>query len=102
MNFQSPTSMDPDPEMIVVPFSPSLIDRLVTPMVDVAERLIELDRQIRIQTSPFMSVTEAGTFLRCKPRRIYDLIHAKRLRPYKDGTRVLLRRDELEAYLTRS
>jgi len=50
--------------------------------------------------SPFMSVNEAAVFLRCKPQRLYDLISARRLGSYKDGGRVLIKRSELEMYVT--
>jgi excisionase family DNA binding protein len=49
--------------------------------------------------SPFFSVDEAAEFLRAKPQRVYDLLSAGRLSRFKDGSRVLVSRAELEAYL---
>lgn len=49
--------------------------------------------------SPWLTVTEAAEHMRCKPKRIYDLISQHRLPAHRDGGRVLLRRDELDAYL---
>jgi excisionase family DNA binding protein len=49
--------------------------------------------------SPYMSVDEAADYMRCKKQRVYDLISARRLTRLKDGTRVLLRRGEIDAYL---
>jgi excisionase family DNA binding protein len=49
--------------------------------------------------SPYMTVPEASAYMRCKPQRLYDLISRGLLRRYKDGLRVLLRREDLDAYL---
>jgi excisionase family DNA binding protein len=49
--------------------------------------------------SPWLSVAEAAEYLRCSPKRIYDLTGQSRLPAHKDGSRLLLRRDELDAYL---
>ncbi len=49
--------------------------------------------------SPWMDVAEAAEYLRCKPKRIYDLISQRRIPVHRDGGRVLLRRDELDAHL---
>lgn len=49
--------------------------------------------------SPYLSVAEAAEYMRCKRQRIYDLLSARSIGRYKDGKRVLLRRDELDAYL---
>lgn len=50
--------------------------------------------------APMMTVAEAAAFLRCKPQRVYDLLSAATLTRYKDGVKVLIRRDELEMYVT--
>jgi excisionase family DNA binding protein len=52
--------------------------------------------------SLWLTVGEAAEYLRCKPKRIYDLVSQKRLPGHKDGSRLLLRRDELFAYMDRS
>jgi excisionase family DNA binding protein len=49
--------------------------------------------------SPWLDVAEAADYLRCKPKRIYDLISQRRIPVHRDGGRVLLRRDELDRYL---
>jgi excisionase family DNA binding protein len=49
--------------------------------------------------SPWLTVTEAADYLRCKPKRVYDLISQRRIPAHRDGGRVLLRRDELDDYL---
>jgi excisionase family DNA binding protein len=50
-------------------------------------------------TSPWLNVAEAAERLRCRKDRIYDLIALGKLQPRRDGRRVLLRRDELDAYI---
>jgi excisionase family DNA binding protein len=49
--------------------------------------------------SPWLNVPEAAEHLRCSKDRIYDLIQLGKLKPRRDGRRVLLRRDDLDAYL---
>lgn len=50
--------------------------------------------------SPYATVEEAATFLRCKPQRIYDLISGRVLRRFKDGARVLILWSDLEMHVT--
>ncbi len=51
-------------------------------------------------TSPILTVEEAADYLRCKPKRIYDLCSQRRISFVKDGSRTLIRRDALDQYLT--
>lgn len=53
----------------------------------------------RPELAQYMSVAEAAEYLRCKRNRVYDLVAQKRVPSYRDGTRVLLKRDELDRYL---
>lgn len=50
-------------------------------------------------TSTFLSVREASELLRASRQRVYDLLSDGRLTRHKDGSRVLIRRDEIERYL---
>jgi len=50
-------------------------------------------------TSPWLNVTDAAEQLRCGKDRIYDLIALGKLHPRRDGRRVLLHRDDLDAYV---
>jgi excisionase family DNA binding protein len=52
-----------------------------------------------VSPAPFLTVNEAAQLLRCKPQRIYDLLSAHRLTRFKDGSRVLLSRAEVEAWV---
>jgi len=76
---------------------PELLDELV---VRVAERVLE---QLAVEAapveSPYLTVAEAAAFLRSKPQRVYDLRSSRRLTRHKDGSRVLVKRAELEAHL---
>ena len=56
--------------------------------------------EVETQPSPWLTVGEAAQYLRCSRQRIYDLLSARRLRKHKDGSRVLIRRSDLDAYLT--
>jgi excisionase family DNA binding protein len=47
----------------------------------------------------YLSVAEAADYLRCSRQRVYDLCSQGTLRRLKDGTRVLLDRAEIDAYL---
>lgn len=49
--------------------------------------------------SPYMSIPEAAKYLRCNRQRIDDLCSQRRLTRYKDGTRTLVSRAEIDAHL---
>jgi excisionase family DNA binding protein len=51
------------------------------------------------EVSPYMTVAEAADRLRCSRQRIYDLLSSGRLKRLKDGSRTLLRREELDDHL---
>jgi excisionase family DNA binding protein len=50
----------------------------------------------------FLTVEEAALLLRCKRQRVYDLLSARRLQRVKDGSRTLLRRADVLAYVENS
>ncbi|MHB8643892.1 MAG: helix-turn-helix domain-containing protein [Gaiellaceae bacterium] len=52
------------------------------------------------EPSPYMSVREAAEYMRCSRQRIDDLLSQRRLTRFKDGSRTLVRRDEIEVMLT--
>lgn len=52
--------------------------------------------------SPLMTVVEAAEYLRCQPKRVYDLTSQRRIDFVKDGSRTLIRRDALDKYLNES
>jgi excisionase family DNA binding protein len=49
--------------------------------------------------SPYVTVLEAAELLRTNRQRIYDLLSARKLERLKDGSRTLLRRADVLAYL---
>jgi excisionase family DNA binding protein len=50
----------------------------------------------------YLSVSEAAEYLRCSRQRVYDLCSQGSPRRLKDGSRVLLDRAEIDAYLAES
>lgn len=68
---------------------------------DIAERAAALvmERTVPAWSSPYLTVPEAAEYARCSRQRIYDLLSSARLTRHKDGSRVLVGRDELDAYL---
>jgi len=64
----------------------------------IAERAAELVAE-RAAPEPLLSVEQAADYLACKPKRIYDLCSQRRVPFAKDGSRTLLRRADLDAYL---
>jgi excisionase family DNA binding protein len=51
---------------------------------------------------PYLTITEAAAYLRCKRQRIDDLLSKRTLRRFKDGRRTLILRTELDAYISNS
>jgi excisionase family DNA binding protein len=66
----------------------------------VARRAAELlaERQ-PAALEPWLTVDQAAQHLACRPKRIYDLCSQRRVPFVKDGSRTLLRRADLDAYL---
>jgi len=65
----------------------------------IAARAAQLTRQLELEEnppSPYMTVDEAAEFLRCKPKRIYDLRTSGRLTRLNEGGRALVLRAEIE------
>lgn len=63
----------------------------------VAERLAE--RTPAPDPNPYLTVEQAADYLACERKRIYDLCSQRRIDFVKDGSRTLLRRADLDAYL---
>jgi excisionase family DNA binding protein len=63
----------------------------------VLEQLADHDRDHDV--SPFLTIPEAAEFLRAKRHRVDDLLSRGSLTRHKDGTRTLILRAELEAYI---
>jgi excisionase family DNA binding protein len=50
---------------------------------------------------PWVGVAQAAEHLGCKPQRIYNLVADRAIPFRKDGSRLLFRRSELDAWLER-
>lgn len=68
-------------------------------LAEIAERAAALVPTGAPATSPWLNVADAAERLRCRKDRIYDLIALGKLQPRRDGRRVLLHRDDLDAYV---
>jgi excisionase family DNA binding protein len=63
----------------------------------VAARVVE---HLPEPVEPYMTVAQAAEYLACPTSRVYELVERRRVRHYRDGRRVLLRREDLDAALT--
>jgi excisionase family DNA binding protein len=66
---------------------------------EIARRAAVLMATDQAPASPWLNVADAAEHLRCGKDRIYDLIALGKLSPRRDGRRVLLRREDLDAYI---
>jgi excisionase family DNA binding protein len=73
-----------------------LTDEQLAEIAERAAALISVDPPV---VSPWLNVAEAAERLRCRKDRIYDLIALGKLHPRRDGRRVLLHHDDLDAYI---
>jgi excisionase family DNA binding protein len=95
VNLLPPTHSGTQPLTLTLPHS--TIDLIVHHVAEIV--LAQLSERAQAE-SPYMTIPEAATYLRCKRQRIDDLLSARRLTRYKDGSRTLIARAELEAHLT--
>jgi excisionase family DNA binding protein len=51
------------------------------------------------QASPYLTVDEAAEYLRAPRHRVYGLLSERKLTRYKDGSRTLVSREEVEAHV---
>ena len=78
---------------------PELLEPLAQAIAERAAELV-LERQPPPASLPeYLTVEEAADYMRASRQRVYDLLSSRRLPRHKDGTRVLLRRTEIDAYL---
>jgi len=71
------------------------IEELVADQVDERLRAATIKRRL----PDYLTPAEAAKVLRCDRQRVYDLVSSGRLAKRKDGTRTLIPRADLEAYL---
>ncbi|MCW3038841.1 MAG: hypothetical protein JWM31_746 [Solirubrobacterales bacterium] len=86
-----------------MPGSP-IVDALLSELDEVARRrladMLAPYLEHDAPTSPLLTADEAAAYLRCDRRRVWDLVRTKAVPARRDGRRVLLHRDDLDAYLT--
>ncbi len=51
-------------------------------------------------SSPWLDVAGAADYLCCKPKRLHDLVSQGRVPHYREGGRLVFRRDELDEWIT--
>lgn len=73
---------------------PELIEALADHVAD------RLTAQMSEPPSAYLKIEEAAEYLACPVSRIRDLKDQGRLRHYRDGRRLLFRREDLDAALT--
>jgi excisionase family DNA binding protein len=68
----------------------------------VAERVAtRLGEHLGPEPEPWVGVERAADHLACPKSRIYDLVSARRIPHQRDGSRLLFRRSDLDAWVTR-
>jgi excisionase family DNA binding protein len=78
-----------------LPVPDALLESLAVRVADLlAERFPETPE-------PYLTVEEAATYLACAPKRIYELKAQGRIAHFRDGKRLLFRREDLDAALRR-
>ena len=67
----------------------------------IASRVAALiaDRLPTDEASAYFTVEQAADYLACPKSRVYDLVKLRRVRHYRDGRRILFRREDLDAAL---
>ena len=89
-------------EKLAALLAPDALDALEGLVAEKVEERIRTGAAAAIrkrQRPELLSVAEAADLLRAKPQRVYDLVSSGRLTKLKDGSRVLIRRTEVETYL---
>jgi excisionase family DNA binding protein len=83
-----------------------IVAALIRELADDPRALDELAEQLAPRLRPeappaagYLDTKAAAAFLACKPSRIHNLVHERRLRARKDGSRLLFRMEDLEALL---
>jgi excisionase family DNA binding protein len=81
------------------PLSITLPPELLDALTARVEQLLEERASERREDEPWMRVEQAATYLACPRSRIYALASARRIPHRKDGSRLLFRPSELDAWL---
>jgi excisionase family DNA binding protein len=62
---------------------------------------LDPDRAAIIRTAPpvVMTLMESAAYLACSPRKLRDLVAARRVKHARVGAKIVIRRDWLDAFL---
>ena len=66
------------------------------------EQLAQIAERAAMLAKPadcWLDTKGAAAHLACKPDRVHDLVALDKLRPRRDGRRLLFKRSELDAYI---
>ncbi|WP_217913790.1 helix-turn-helix domain-containing protein [Miltoncostaea marina] len=85
----------------IVRIAIELSDEDVARIADRTAALLRAEHRSGGRESPYLTIDEAAAYLRCRRQRVDDLLSQRRLSRVKDGSRTLISRAELEAYLRR-
>lgn len=77
----------------------SLPDELVQAIA--AQVAAELSEAVPVGPEPYLTVDQAAEYLACPKSRVYELKKQGRIAHYRDGTRLLFTREDLDAALDR-
>jgi excisionase family DNA binding protein len=77
-------------DRFALPLPPDLVAAIAE---QVADAVIE---QLPDRPEPYLNVEQAAEYLACRKPRIYELVEAEHLRTYRDGRRLLFRREDLD------
>jgi excisionase family DNA binding protein len=83
---------------IVVELPPEIVETIIAGVTARVLDAVEM-KHASEPTSPYLTVPEAAELMRASRGRIYDLLSQRRLTRHRDGTRVLLSREEIHRYL---
>ena len=76
-----------------------LLGELVEVIAARAAAIVRNDQEA--EAEPWLGVQEAASHLACPTSRIYALVSARRIPHHRDGSRLLFRRSELDAWVER-
>jgi excisionase family DNA binding protein len=79
-----------------------LDDETLGALADLLTPLLAARLDARIDASRWLNAEDAADYLACSRDRLYDLVQVGKIKPSRDGRRLLFRSGELDAYLDRS
>ena len=74
---------------------------LVESVREIARVVDRLADEVAGRPEGWLGTARAAEYLDCAPARVHDLVALGKLTPARDGRRLLFRRDDLDAYLSR-